>query len=163
MWADANGGYAILALLVLGLLGAMLAPGGLRNRRRAPQRIFAAALLAGAAMTLLWPARQARMLRQGATTARATPVTGLWVYGADTLLLATDGSYSCRGGSCTGLAQRGTWRLGADGRMIVRWYDGHEVWWRVVRYNGRDRLGLSAAPGAGATWDAGLSFMHVAP
>jgi hypothetical protein len=36
MWADPGGGYAMLILLVFGVIGATLAPNGLRNRKRAP-------------------------------------------------------------------------------------------------------------------------------
>ena len=162
MWADPGGGYAILILLVLGVLGAALAPGGLRNRQRAPQRIVAAALLIGAALTLLWPSLSARMTSRAAT-AGTTSVAGIWVYGVDTLSMDARGTYVCRGAGCVGFGPRGTWHLGDDGRLVARWNDGHEVSWSVVRYNGRDRLGLTPAPGAGATWESGLTFMRVSP
>jgi hypothetical protein len=163
MWADPGGGYAILILLALGALGATLAPGGLCNRQRAPQRLLAAALLLGAALTLLWPSLRARMLRQRTSAAGTANVTGLWIYDVDTLSLNPDGTYTCRGAACAGFAARGTWRLGEGGRLVARWDDGHDVSWRMVRYNGRDRLGLSPARGAGATWASGLSFMRVLP
>ena len=161
MWADPGGGYAILLLLLLGVLGATLAPGGLRNRQRAPQRLLAAALLVGAALTLLWPSVRDRVLRGRATPRAETPVAGLWTYDVDTLSIDASGSYACRGTACAGFGQRGTWRRGDDGRLLVRWVDGHEVSWRVVRYNGHDRLGLT--PAAGATWDSGLTFTRVSP
>ena len=161
MWADPGGGYAILLLLLLGVLGATLAPGGLRNRQRAPQRLLAAALLVGAASTLLWPSERDRVLRGRATARAETPVAGLWIDDADTLSIDASGSYACRGTACVGFGQRGTWRRGDDGRLLVRWADGHEVSWRVVRYNGHDRLGLT--PAAGATWDSGLTFTRVSP
>jgi hypothetical protein len=163
MWADPGGGYAILGLLLLGVLGATLAPGGLRNRRRAPQRLLAAALLVGVAMTLLWPSVRARARSRVSGAASVSSVAGLWVYGVDSLSLNSNGSYSCRGAACIGFTPRGTWRLGSAGRLVAHWADGHEVSWRIVRYNGRDRLGLMPTPGADATWNAGLSFMRVLP
>jgi hypothetical protein len=163
MWADPSGGYAILVLLLLGVLGATLAPGGLRNRQRAPQRLLAAALLVGAALTLLWPSLRGRVARERPVATGGTRVAGLWVYGVDTLSLDTNGTYSCRGAACAGFAQHGTWRYDSGGRIVARWADGHEVSWRIVRYNGRDRLGLVPTPGADATWNAGLSFMRVSP
>lgn len=163
MWADPGGGYAILILLVLGVLGATLAPGGLRNRQRAPKRMVAAALLVGAALTLLWPSLRARVVMERPAAARKSDVAGLWLYGVDTLSLARNGSYACRGAACAGFGRRGTWQLGDEGRLLARWNDGHEVSWRLVRYNGHDRLGLTPAPGGGATWDSGLTFMRVAP
>ena len=160
MWAEPGGGYAILLLLLLGAVGATMAPGGLRNRKRAPQRLLAAALLVGAASTLLWPSLRDRLASRRTATHAATPV-GIWIYGVDTLSVDANGSYACGGQACAGFSQRGTWRLGNDGRLLVRWADGHEVSWRVVRYNGHERLGLT--PSAGATWDSGLSFMRVSP
>ena len=55
LWADPRGDYAILALLALGILGAAMAPGGLRDRPRRTRRLLAAAALVGAALSLLWP------------------------------------------------------------------------------------------------------------
>jgi hypothetical protein len=162
MWADPGGGYAILLLLVLGVLGAALAPGGLRDRQRAPQRIIAAALLVGLALTLVWPSLRARLAKRRAVSP-GSRVAGLWVDGVDTLSLDPNGSYTCHGAACTGVGQSGTWRVGDDGRLVVRWDDGHEVSWSIVRYNGHDRLGLSPTPGVGATWSSGLSFMRVSP
>src|SRR3954463_2845683 len=106
MWADPGGGYAILVLLLLGVLGATLAPGGLRNPQRAPQRLLAGTLLVGVALTLLWPSLRART--RGGTPAgtSAASAAGLWVYGLDSLSLQANGSYSCRGTTCTGFAQR---------------------------------------------------------
>jgi len=158
-----RGGYAILALLVLGVLGATLAPGGIRNRQRAPQRLLAAALLVGAAMSLLWPSLRSYVVKSGEPVTSPASPTGVWVYDADTQSLEANGSYACRGVACTGLGPRGTWRVTADRRLIVRWNDGREVSWRIVRYNGRDRLGLSPTPGTGATSDAGLTFARVSP
>ena len=163
MWADPGGGYAILILLVLGVLGAALAPGGLRNRQRAPQRIVAGALLVGAALTLLWPSLRARLLGKRGETRGTASVAGVWTFGVDTLSLDPHGAYVCRGAACAGFGQRGTWRMGDDGRLVARWSDGHEVSWSFARYNGRDRLGLTPTPGAGATWESGLTFMRVSP
>lgn len=163
MWADPGGGYAILILLVLGVLGAALAPGGLRNRQRAPQRIVAAALLVGAALTLLWPSLRARVIGKRAEAGGTTSAAGVWTYGVDTLSLNGRGDYVCRGAACAGFGQHGTWRMGDDGRLVAKWSDGREVSWSVVRYNGRERLGLTPAPGAGATWESGLTFMRVSP
>ena len=161
MWADPGGGYAILILLLLGVLGATLAPGGLRSRARAPQRLVAAALLVGAALTLLWPSLRARLRPHHSADVDTSRMAGLWTYETDTLSLDRDGRYSCRGAACTGLSSRGTWRVDADGRLIARASDGHDISWRIVRYNGRDRLGMS--PSAGATWDAPLTFGRVSP
>ena len=55
LWAEPGGAYAILALLVLGALGAMMAPGGWRDRSRLTRRLVAASVLVGAALSLLWP------------------------------------------------------------------------------------------------------------
>jgi hypothetical protein len=164
LWADPRGAYAILGLLVLAVLGAALAPGGLRNRRRTAPRLVAASVLIGAALSLLWPQlTRRRALEEHPPVPELSELSGRWRDGADTLSLRRDGTYECRGARCTGFGARGTWSHTADGALIARWSDGHSVPWRIVRYNGRYRLELAPARDAGATWDARLAFERVGP
>jgi hypothetical protein len=164
MWADPRGAYAILALLVLAILGATLAPRGLRDRRRSTRRLVAAAVLFGAALSLLWPQlTRPRALEDHPPLPDLAWMYGTWRDGADTLELSSDGAYRCRAGGCTGFGARGKWERHEDGVLIARWSDGHEVPWRIVRYNGRYRLALLPARDAGATWEGRLAFERVAP
>lgn len=48
LWADPRGAYAILALLAFAMLGATMAPGGLRDWPRRSSRIVAGAVRVGA-------------------------------------------------------------------------------------------------------------------
>ena len=164
LWADPRGAYAILALLTLALLGAAIAPGGLLNRARRTRRLIAAAVLVGAALSLLWPQlRRPHALVDNPVVLSAAQLAGAWVDGADTLELRADGAYLCRGQLCTGFGDRGDWSRAADGSLIVRWRDGHQVPWRVVTYHGRYRLGLMPSRDAGASWEGRLSFEKVGP
>ena len=133
MWADPQGAYAILGLLLLGIIGAAIAPGGLRDRPR-----------------------RTRPLSE-------LQLAGSWADGGDTLELHADGAYLCRGTRCTGFGSKGTWTREADGSLTARWSDGHQVPWRVVTYHGRYRLGLVPARDAGASWEGHLSFEKVMP
>ena len=164
MWADPQGAYAILGLLLLGIIGAAIAPGGLRDRPRRTRRLIAAAVLVGAALSLLWP----QLMRRGALVVdpvalSALQLAGSWADGGDTLELHADGAYLCRGTRCTGFGSKGTWTREADGSLTARWSDGHQVPWRVVTYHGRYRLGLVPARDAGASWEGHLSFEKVMP
>lgn len=164
LWAEPAGAYAILALLALGAFGATLAPGGWRNRPRRARRLVAVATLLGAALSLLWP----QITNHGplvldAQASDVAHVAGTWRDGADTLLLARDGTYTCRGTGCTGFGAAGTWGRAPDGSMIAHWRDGHTVPWRVVLYRGRYRLALLPEPNSGATWERQLSFERIAP
>lgn len=164
MWADPRGAYAILALLLLGILGAAMAPGGLRDKPRRTTRILAAAVLVGAALSLLWP----RFVRRPAldvspVVPAVAQLAGAWTDGPDTLELRADGSYSCRGARCTGFGDKGSWTREPGGSLIARWSDGHSVPWRIVMYHGRYRLGLMPAKDGGATWEGRLSFEKAGP
>ncbi|MEP6621479.1 MAG: hypothetical protein ABJE47_19285 [bacterium] len=164
LWAEPRGAYAILALLALGALGATLAPGGLRNPRRIAQRLVAGSVLVGAALSLLWPQITGhRTMELDPAIDDVGQLAGKWRDGADTLSLNTDGTYSCHGSRCNGFGPQGTWTRAADGAIVVRSRDGHDVPWRVVRYRGRLRLAMLPDRSAGATWDAQLSFEHLDP
>jgi hypothetical protein len=164
MWFEPRGAYAILALLMLGIIGATMAPGGLRDRPRRTTRIVAGAVLVGAALSLLWPEIVRRpALEADPVVPEAAQLAGLWLDGPDTLELRSDGAYVCRGARCTGFGARGRWTRKADGSLIARWSDGHSVPWRVALYHGRYRLGLMPASGAGATWEGRLVFEKVGP
>ena len=159
LWADPQGAYAILALLVLAVLGAAIAPGGLRAHSRRTRRLIAATVLVGAALSLLWPQLTRRpALVENPAMLSATELAGMWIDGADTLELRADGGYICRGARCTGVGDKGTWTREPDGSLTARWSDGHQVVWRVVTYRGRYRLGLLPARSAGASWEGRLSF-----
>ena len=164
LWADPRGAYAILALLTLAVLGAAITPGGLLNRARRTRRLIAAAVLVGAALSLLWPQlSRSHALVDNPVVLSAAQLAGAWVDGADTLELRADGAYLCRGQHCMGFGDRGSWSRTGDGSLIARWSDGHQVPWRVAMYRGRYRLGLMPAHGAGASWEAHLSFVKLAP
>jgi len=162
LWAEPRGAYAILVLLVLAVLGAALAPGGLRNRARRSRRLLAGAVLVGAALSLLWP-----QLERGSAldiqpgTPGDSGVTGLWADGGDTLAFDAAGSYRCRGAFCLGVGHEGTWRLERDGSLVARWSDGHEVPWRVVTYHGRPRLALLPLSSDGSGYEGRLVFRRV--
>lgn len=162
LWAEPGGAYAIIALLVLALFGAAISPGGLRNRARLSTRLIGAAVLVGAAMSLLWP-----QLRSGAaftvepTVPAPFAVVGVWVDGTDTVHFDSLGSYRCSGDNCTGMGTKGTWTLGRDGALVARWNDGHEVPWRVVTYNGHHRLALLPLPPEGNGWEGRLLYRRV--
>jgi hypothetical protein len=163
-WFDPSGAYAILALLMLGIIGATMAPGGLRDKPRRATRIVAGAVLVGAALSLLWPQIITRpALEADPVVPAAAQLAGLWLDGPDSLELRSDGAYACRGTWCTGFGAKGQWSREADGTLIARWSDGHSVPWRVVLYRGRYRLGLMPAPAAGARWEGRLSFEKVGP
>lgn len=164
MWFDPRGAYAILALLMLGVIGATMAPGGLRDRPRRTTRIVAGAVLVGAALSLLWPQIVQRpVLEADPVVPEAAQLAGLWLDGPDTLELRSDGAYACRGARCTGFGAKGRWTREADGSLSAHWSDGHSVPWRVVLYHGRYRLGLMPATGVGATWEGRLLFEKVGP
>jgi hypothetical protein len=164
LWADPSGAYAILALLVLAVLGATLAPGGLRNRHRTSRRLIAGAVLVGAALSLLWPQlTRRRALEEQPPVPKLSQLAGTWRDGTDTLELRSDGLYRCRGAACTGFGANGTWTHDSTGVLIARWSDGHTVPWRIVRYNGRYRLALLPSRDAGATWDPRLAFERIGP
>jgi hypothetical protein len=164
LWADPHGAYAILALLVLGILGAAIAPGGLRDKPRRTTRIIAAALLLGAALSLLWPQFVTRpVLDVNPAMPAVAQLAGTWNDGPDTLQLRTDGTYSCRGVRCTGFGAQGTWTRDAGGSLVARTNDGHSVPWRVVMYRGRYRLALMPSGTSGATWEGRLTFEKAAP
>ncbi|MEO8620882.1 MAG: hypothetical protein ABI625_07445 [bacterium] len=162
MWADPRGAYAILALLVLAVVGASLAPGGLRNRPRTSRRLIAGAVLVGAALSLLWPQLATRRaLEEPPPSLTLSEFAGTWRDGTDTLVLGSDGVYQCRGMSCTGFGASGTWTRDSTGALVARWSDGHTVPWRIVRYHGRLRLGLRPALDAGASWEPRLAFERI--
>ncbi len=162
LWAEPRGAYAILLLLVLAVLGAALAPGGLRDRSRNGKRIFAGAVLVGAALSLLWPQLRARpALSADPAVPSAATVIGAWVDGADTLAIADGGTYQCRGERCLGVGTRGTWTLAREGDLVMRWSDGHEVPWRVVTFHGRHRLALLPLPPGEQGWVGRLVFQRV--
>ncbi|MEP7001526.1 MAG: hypothetical protein ABI969_13660 [bacterium] len=164
LWADPRGAYAVLALLALALIGATMAPGGLRSRRRGSRRIIATAVLIGVALSLLWPQyTRRRALEEQPPVPNLSQLAGTWRDGTDTLELRSDGLYRCRGTACTGFGAHGTWTHDATGALVARWGDGHTVAWRIVRYNGRYRLGLLPARDAGATWEPRLVFERVGP
>ncbi|MEP6732945.1 MAG: hypothetical protein ABJE10_20045 [bacterium] len=164
LWADPHGAYAIMALLVLAVLGAAIAPGGLRDRPRRMRRVVAAALLAGAALSLMWP----QLVRKPALVVNpivpsVAQLSGRWIDGADTLELRTDGAYACGGLKCTGFGAKGSWTREVDGSLIAHWSDGHSVPWRVVLYHDRYRLALAPSKDDGATWEGRLSFEKMGP
>ncbi|MES2179586.1 MAG: hypothetical protein V4550_17130 [Gemmatimonadota bacterium] len=163
-WAEPQGAYAILALLSLGVLGATLAPGGWRDRRRRAARIVASSVLVGVALSLVWPRLTVPAVAElDASTLPAERIAGVWRDGVDTLRLAQQGTFECRGVKCSGFGARGTWSRESDGTLLVRWSDGHTVPWRIVEYHGRLRLGLKPPPHAGAAWEGHLSFERVEP
>ena len=164
MWADPRGAYAILALLSLALLGAAIAPGGLRRRRGRGTRVVAATLLAAASLALLWPQLAGRpALDVHPVVPGVAQLAGTWSDGPDTLELRTDGGYTCRGARCTGFGSRGTWTRESDGSVVARWSDGHSVPWSVVTYHGRYRLALLPANGDSVSWEGRLMFEKSAP
>jgi hypothetical protein len=164
LWADPRGAYAILALLLLGVLGAAIAPGGLRDKSRRTRRLIAAAVLLGAALTLLWPQFVARpALDVNPVMPALAQLAGPWSDGPDTLQLRADGTYTCHGVRCTGVGAQGSWTREVDGSLISRSSDGHSVPWRVVLYRGRYRLALVPPVGSGATWEGRLMFEKAAP
>ena len=117
----------------LAVLGAAIAPGGLRRRRGRGTRVVAATLLAAASLALLWP----QLVRRPAldvhpTVPAVAQLAGTWSDGPDTLELRADGAYACRGARCTGFGSRGTWTRESDGSVVARWSDGHTVPWSVV-------------------------------
>ena len=163
-WADPQGAYAILALLALAVLGAAIAPGGLRNRARGRRRIVAAAVLAGASLSLVWPQlTRPRALDEHPLVDRVETIAGTWRDGTDTLVLAADGMYTCRGARCAGFGMQGTWAIGTNGALTARSSDGLTVSWRVVKYNGRFRLGIFPSEGTGAAWESRLFFERIDP
>ena len=163
-WADPRGAYAILALLALAVFGATLAPGGLRNRARGRRRIVAAAVLVGASLSLVWPQlTRSRALDEYPLVEGVGMIAGTWRDGTDTLVLAADGTYECRGARCAGFATKGTWALESNGTLAARSNDGRTVPWRVVRYNGRLRLGIFPSDGTGASWESHLLYERIDP
>ncbi len=164
LWADPRGAYAILGLLALGILGASMAPGGLRDGPRRSRRLIAAAVLVGAALSLLWPHfTRGRALDANPVSAPSTQLAGAWLDGIDTLRLGSDGRYTCNGPRCTGFGARGTWSTGDGASLTARWSDGHVVTWRVVTYNGRYRLALLPEGDVAAAWEGRLYFERVDP
>lgn len=162
--ADPRGAYAILALLALAVLGATMAPGGLRDRPRRASRIVAASVLVGAALSFAWPElTRARALDASAASAAAVPLAGTWRDGVDTLRLDGAGSYECRGAKCMGFGARGTWRRGSDSLLVARWTDGHQVQWNVVTYRGRHRLALLPDAKAATGWEGRLIYERLNP
>jgi hypothetical protein len=149
---------ALLLVLALAAYGATLAPGGWRDPARRPARLVAAALLAGAAIALAWPALFARRGVDLRPVIRSdADLVGAWREGADTLELRPDGSYRCAGPRCTGVGPSGRWRRYDGTWLETRWADGHRVAWRVVGY--RDRLRLALWPEDGTReWDGQLFF-----
>ena len=163
LWADPRGAYAILALLSLAVLGAAIAPGGLRRRRGRRTRVAAAALLAATSLALLWPQLADRpVLDVHPVVPSVAELSGRWSDGPDTLDLRADGAYTCRGTRCTGFGPQGTWTRGDSGSVVARWTDGHTVPWSVVMYRGRYRLALLPTD-ANASWEGRLMFEKNAP
>jgi len=162
-WADPRGAYAILALLSLAVLGAAIAPGGLRRRRGRGTRVLAAMLLAGTSLALLWPQLADRpALDVHPVVPAVAQLAGTWSDGPDTLELRLDGAYTCRGTRCTGFGTQGTWTREPDGLIIARWSDGHTVPWTIVMYHGRYRLALLPTDAA-TSWEGRLMFEKAAP
>lgn len=163
LWADPRGAYAILALLALAVLGAAIAPGGLFARRRRASRIVAAAVLVGAALSLVWPQlTRGRALDANPASAATLALAGTWRDGSDTLVLLSDGAYGCAGVRCTGFGARGTWRRGGDALLVARWSDGREVPWNIVTYRGRYRLALLPERGGDTAWEGRLFYERLA-
>ncbi len=163
-WADPRGAYAILTLLALAVLGAAIAPGGLRRRRGRGTRVLAAALLLGASLSLLWPQLVARpALDVHPVVPAVSQLAGMWSDGPDSLDLRADGAYTCRGARCTGFGQQGTWTREADGSVVALWNDGHRVSWNVVLYHGRYRLALLPPARDDVSWEGRLMFEKAAP
>lgn len=164
LWADPRGAYAILTLLSLAVLGAAIAPGGLRRRRGRATRVLAATLLLGASLAMLWPQLVHRpALDVHPVVPAMAQLAGTWSDGPDTLELRSDGSYGCRGTRCTGVGRQGTWTREDDGTVVARWSDGHSVPWSVVLYHGRFRLALLPAKNDDASWEGRLMFEKSAP
>ena len=162
LWAEPRGAYAILALLALAILGATMAPGGLRDRTRLSTRIVGGTVLLGAALSLLWPQLRHRpALTVDPSVPPPAAVVGAWADGTDTLRFDAGGSYTCAGERCTGVGPGGTWTLAANGALLVRWRDGHDVPWRVVTYHGRHRLALLPLPADGKDYEGRLFFHRV--
>jgi hypothetical protein len=163
LWADPRGAYAILALLSLAVLGAAIAPGGLRRRRGRGTRVLAATLLLGVSLALLWPQLVTRpALDVHPVVPSVAQLAGTWSDGPDTLALRADGAYTCRGARCTGFGNQGTWTRESDGSLVARWSDGHSVPWSVVMYHGRYRLALLSTD-ASTSWEGRLMFEKAAP
>ncbi|MEO8333422.1 MAG: hypothetical protein ABI664_00520 [bacterium] len=164
LWADPRGAYAILALLSLALVGAAIAPGGLRRRRGRGTRVLAATLLVGASLALVWPRLMARpALDVHPVVPGVAQLAGTWSDGPDTLDLRANGDYRCQGVRCTGFGRVGTWTRQPDGTLIAQWSDGHRVPWNLVMYHGRYRLALLPPTGEEPSWEGRLMFEKAAP
>jgi hypothetical protein len=151
---------ALVVILGLALVGATLAPGGRGTRDRWRTRTIAAAVIAGAAIALVWRASRER---HGVDLSPKLPalaaVAGDWRDGSDSVTFDGMG-YRCRG-VCTGLGPSGQWeRLGRYG-VVTRWTDGHVVTWRLVRYKGNLRLALLPLEGDVGSIDGRLYYTKV--